>query len=92
MATLLQKIETELGDLASFDPDDLSGNTNEPAIAAYVAKVQQLEALFGLGGGLGCLIGCYPAYLECRRNNPSSFPDICQELLQSCIYNCQNPQ
>ena len=88
--TLLERFETELGSLANFDVDDISGNTNDVAIAAYIAKVEQLEALVGPGGSIGCLMGCLPAYFECRKDNPTYPPlAICDVLLQNCITNCQ---
>lgn len=90
MATLLSRFESALGDLANFDVDDISGNDNDTAIAAYIAKVEQLEALLATGGGLGCLIGCYPEYLQCRKDNPSYPPQaICDAYLDQCIANCQ---
>lgn len=88
--TLLQRFESALGNLANFDVDDISGNTNDTAIAAYRAKVEQLEALLATGGGIGCMIGCLPAYLQCRKDNPSHPPAaICDALLDQCITNCQ---
>lgn len=89
MATLVQLFTDALGDLATFDPEDTSGNTNDTAIAAYRAKIDTLQERIGPGGYAGCLIGCLPAYLECRRDNPGPGQAICTAALNQCVLNCQ---
>lgn len=90
MATLLSRFETALGDLANFDLEDLPDNSDDVGIAAYIEKIEQLEVMVASGGSIGCMIGCLPAYLQCRKDNPSYPPQvICDVYLANCIANCQ---
>lgn len=90
MASLLSRFETALGEYANFDVDDISGNNTENA-GEYIAKIDALlDKVSGPGGAAACLVGCLPAYLQCRKDNPTYPPAaICDVALAQCVSNCQ---
>lgn len=70
--------------------------TDTPAQAEEKTAFLQSIADLGTtdeGGGdrpepITCMVNCVLQYLQCKRDNPSIFPDICYIGLQSCINNC----
>jgi len=85
MATILSKFADILSGV-DFDVDDQPDGSDDVGIAEYIEKI---EAIQDKVAGLGCMVGCLPAYLQCKKDNPTYPPQvICDSLLAGCLENC----
>ena len=68
-----------------FDPSQWTF-ANDQAVDDKKALIEEINVALP---SVGCMIGCYPAYLDCVKSNPS-YPGraICDTYLSQCIAGC----